>query len=216
MLEKFCLRGRDEEPTRAKLKTTWIKNGWEYATDTVVCVRRRFNFDDTVPTDNLPYPDAAKVFAEALEAAPCPSAKTEIVVPMLEEPKQCKSCLGTGHEAQPCEVCGGDGRHWCGECSASHQCGRCSGLGIDPIPGGDECQDCDGTGEIRHVEDVRLGGWLFPVDRLVRLMEAGATHICVPKYGTSDRCYGYGVFNDADVGEIEFVLCSKIDREKSA
>lgn len=140
---------------------TGIQNGWIYATDTFIMVRRPLREgeqkaeDQTTPEGK--YPNAEKTFNSQYIDQP----GTEFPCSQFEGLHFCEKCEGKGEWTAEgeCDLCSGSGEHRCPDCDSYHECGECDGSGkADRFF---TCAVCDGDGVFLHdkrTKAVDLGG----------------------------------------------------------
>jgi len=142
----FC-----SHPSNKPTDVPFILNGWKYATNGYIAIRR----PSTQPpsqTPTLPWPPIESVFAwpEDLAFLPTPG--------IVGDPKliECPHC--NGHRRQPvqCCTCKGTGSCTCSRCQGEHDCGKCRGNG--EVYTGAPCNRCRASGKVLTVPDQRWAG----------------------------------------------------------
>lgn len=97
-LQKFCARG--ESFTRYDVERTWIRDGWEYATDFRLCIRIPATGKLDTPAEDGEFPNAPDLFK--FDPATC--VLEWPAEPFFRAVADCPQCGGEGKIA--CEDCG--------------------------------------------------------------------------------------------------------------
>lgn len=142
-LSKFCWKW---EATRYEISKPWSKNGYTYATDSMIFVRLDGVHADP-PTGIVPkdFADIAlkpKKWSDLPEVPPCKQCGCG-----MPESVVCWDC--GGKKEVDCDLCGGDGtvtceyyhEHDCPDCDCGKvRCNTCDGEGV--LHGQDRCGEC--------------------------------------------------------------------------
>lgn len=118
-MQDFC-------DTDGRLKGPFVLDGWEYATDGSVAIRRKTDKPNTEQYWRIP-----KTIASIFEIQNAVDETTlPIVLPTFEPCSECEDRVFTWEEVE-CDECYGTGESKC------HTCGHV-----------DDCDECDGTGKV--------------------------------------------------------------------
>lgn len=192
-----------EENLRFTLCTPACVNGFIYATDGRILVRRKARpeiealCESAKPEGRFPNVD----FIVKTITAVHPSEKLTCVPQPCELP-DCEKCKGSGVlKAFFCNTCSGQGDEEC-DLGHFHECPRCHGVG--EIKEGDKCGKCDGVGkQVYHSEHrVAIGSDTFLSWQLATLLKSHSALLHV----RSRKQNKYGIFFMIPGTEIEGVV----------
>ena len=141
----FC-EAEAEESGRYSLKSPWIHDGWEYATDSRVCVRQPTT--KRPPDDGQRRPDVDTLFEnfpECVEKWPVHDG--------VKAKRPCRKCRGTGRTTCECPVCEDMHKATCPHCVDGQEVAfRLLHIGGRMIAG-EYCLKIESLGEVLHGPD---------------------------------------------------------------
>jgi transcription elongation factor Elf1 len=130
-IKDFC----DTERSGTK-REPFIIDGWEYATDGVVAIRRKTDKPNT--DHDFRVPKSIVGIFERKNAID--ESKQPIKLPAFESCKECRDKVFTYHEVE-CDECGGEGESECPRCGHESECEECDGTGnVDEMIKCDRCE----------------------------------------------------------------------------
>lgn len=164
-MKSFCA----QEPGKYAIDKTWVKDGYEYATDGRICLRHPVKAEDTTEKYCI-WPDSNKLFSEIKQY----TATHDLDVALGKNCKQvsleCEECKGLGVAMEVCEFCD-EGQSECPHCNSDIDCPKCNGQGMVPSKSGGKCLWCE-RGQIIGPKDIYLDGKCFAnryIQRIIML-----------------------------------------------
>ncbi len=177
---KFC------DPEIARCGSPWVKDGWKYATDSVICVRCKTDEPDAAIYKH--YPDLSRlVFNKPF----CQGDEVSVVaLPELIPCEECQHKCPTEVQVE-CKSCR-KGMLDCFECGHRYECPECDGTGL--VMEAPKCDSCTARYTVRFRDDEK-----FARDYVMLLLMHGVTEILV---STEKGTYGLFVIEiDGQLGE---------------
>ena len=168
----FC----DKDSVQSKINQPFCWDGYIYATDARIVVRRH-----KVPEDN--FKDGENVYNVKEMFDKIDKTGEFKVLPDFEViDVECEECCGSGEIkiCNECDSCGGTGECKCANCGGIHDCGVCDGEG-EIISGGITCQTCNGTGKTKGCHNAEIEGYWFSGKYIWLLKKLGAVKYILTK-----------------------------------